>query len=110
MDLKEKDKVRYVGQNRPVLKKYEGVVERVSGYNNSALVNWYDNGRIVSTDWVGPGGLEKVEEKVTAESLLREELRQVSEEYAAVYTRYNALRNRKIQLEGAIQALGSTYR
>lgn len=108
--LKEKDRVRYVGQNRPVLKMYDGVVERISTFNNSALVNWYDKGRIVSTDWVGPGGLEKVEQEVTAQSLLEDELRKVTEEYAEVYTRYNSLRNRKGQLESALNALKSTFR
>lgn len=108
--LKEKDKVRYVGQNRPALKLYEGVVERVSTFNNSALVNWYRDGRIVSTDWVGPGGLEKVEQEVTAQSLLEAELKQITEEYAEVYTRYNSLRTRKLQVENALAALKSTFR
>jgi hypothetical protein len=111
MEPKEKDKVRYVGVNRPNLKNLNGVVQRVSTYNKSSLVDFYDaDGRLISTEWVGAGALEAREPENTAEVLLEAELKAVSEEFVQISARYTHLRNRKAQLQNALQALKGVYR
>lgn len=114
---KEKDQVRYVGANRPQLKGLRGVVQRVSGYNNSALVDFYDDmkvaNKLISTEWVGAAALEQIQSaEKTALDMLKEEFSSVSEEYAKVSKRYNELSARKLQLSKAIEALttNSVYR
>lgn len=109
MDLKAKMEVKYTGVNRPQLKGLRGVIERVSDFNNSSFVNFYnESDRLVTSVWVGAGGLEAYTSAGTIERLLQQEFDKVNEEFRIVEANYNALRVRRAQLTGALNSFKNT--
>lgn len=108
------DSVKYAGENRPYLKNRVGKIIAFNLTKSSARVAFQrEEGLSPYEEWVGVGSLLLIEEAVkpnSVEDLLREELREVTEQFAKVSTEYRKLNTRKTQLENALRALNATLR
>lgn len=108
------DTVKYAGENRPYLKNRTGKIVAFNLTKTSARVSFQrEEGLSPYEEWVGVGSLLLVEESVapnSVENLLRQELREVTEQFAKVSTDYRKLNTRKTQLENALRALNATLR
>lgn len=113
-DFKLNDAVIYKGENRPWLKDRPGKILAFNLTKTSAKVSFQrDDGFPPYEEWVGVGSLLLVEESVapsSAEDLLRQELREVSEQFGKVSSEFRRLSTRKLQLENALRALNATFR
>jgi len=113
-DFKLNDAVKYNGENRPYLKNRPGKILAFNLTKTSARVAFQrEAGLTPYEEWVGVNSLALVEESVktnSVEDLLREELRDVTEQFTKISSDYRKLNTRKNQLENALRALNATLR
>lgn len=108
--FKKDDSVTYESVGRPYLKGLPGKIVSFNLNNTSAQVLFTKQDGSTYQEWVGLGAIKKTPESGSIEDVIRNELRQVAEEFTTVSADYRRLSLRKNQLEGALRALNATFR